>query len=64
MNWKTKAFIQNAVSKIPSSLSYEFYYRLQRNFGTLKNINLHRHSIFWLSSKYPLGHLHPNSKIL
>jgi len=39
MNWKTKALIQNAISLLPSELSYEIYYRLQRNFGTLKNFN-------------------------
>jgi len=39
MQWKTKAFIQNLISKLPSGLSYEIYYRLQRKFGTLKKFN-------------------------
>jgi SAM-dependent methyltransferase len=36
MNWKRKALIQNAISILPSSLSYNMYYWLQRNFGGLK----------------------------
>jgi SAM-dependent methyltransferase len=36
MNWKRKALIQNAISILPSSLSYDLYYWLQRNFGGLK----------------------------
>ena len=39
MNWKIKAFIQNCISLLPSNLSYELYYMLQRKFGTLKNFN-------------------------
>jgi len=39
MNWKTKAFIQNIISLLPSDFSYEFYYRLQRRFGSLKKFN-------------------------
>mgnify|MGYP006440411699 CR=1 FL=1 len=37
MNWKYKALIQNAISILPSSLSYNAYYYVQRNFGGLKN---------------------------
>lgn len=36
MDWKRKAIVQNAISALPSSLSYELYYWLQRNFGGLK----------------------------
>jgi hypothetical protein len=36
MNWKVKAFIQNGVSKLPSGLSYEIYFQIQRYFGGLK----------------------------
>jgi SAM-dependent methyltransferase len=39
MHWKTKARIQNAVSRIPSSVSYATYYWLQRKFGGLRKIN-------------------------
>lgn len=39
MNWKIKALIQNTISYFPSSLSYAFYYFLQRKFGGLKEIN-------------------------
>jgi SAM-dependent methyltransferase len=39
MNWKTKALIQNVISLLPPELSYDIYFRLQRNFGTLKNFN-------------------------
>jgi hypothetical protein len=38
MRWKTKAFIQNALSMLPSELSYEAYYRLQRRFGGLRSV--------------------------
>jgi hypothetical protein len=36
MHWKLKARIQNAVSLLPSSLSYSAYYWLQRRFGGLR----------------------------
>jgi hypothetical protein len=36
MNWKVKAFIQNAVAYLPSKMSYEMYFQIQRNFGNLK----------------------------
>jgi len=39
MNWKTKAFIQNIIALLPSAFSYEFYYQLQRRFGSLKKFN-------------------------
>jgi hypothetical protein len=39
MNWRTKAFIQNAISKLPSKLSYAAYYRMQRRFGGLREVN-------------------------
>jgi len=40
MNWKTKAKIQNLISLLPSSLSYDVYYSIQRKFGSLKDTNL------------------------
>jgi len=39
MHWKTKAKIQNAISILPSSVSYGTYYWIQRSFGGLKGIN-------------------------
>lgn len=39
MNWQTKAKIQKAVALLPPALSYAFYYRLQRQFGGLKQIS-------------------------
>tara|TARA_B100002019_G_scaffold240306_1_gene215947 strand:+ start:1401 stop:2327 length:927 start_codon:yes stop_codon:yes gene_type:complete len=39
MNWKIKSIIQNIVSFLPTNISYELYYKIQRNFGELKNIN-------------------------
>ncbi len=39
MRWKTKARIQKAVSLLPSSLSYNVYYRMQRRFGALRQVN-------------------------
>ncbi len=34
-----KAYIQNVIAALPSNISYSVYYRLQRKFGTLKNLN-------------------------
>ncbi len=39
MHWKIKARIQNAVSLLPSSVSYATYYWIQRHFGSLKRMN-------------------------
>ena len=39
MHWKTKATLQNAVSRLPSESSYATYYWLQRHFGGLRHIN-------------------------
>ena len=39
MNWKIKSKIQNAISLLPSSASYEAYYFIQRKFGKLRKIN-------------------------
>jgi hypothetical protein len=39
MHWKIKSKIQNAVSLLPSSLSYATYYWAQRHFGRLRKIN-------------------------
>lgn len=39
MHWKTRAFIQNAVSFLPDSLSYPSYYFIQRNFGRLRRLS-------------------------
>ncbi|RDS83657.1 hypothetical protein DWU98_04815 [Dyella monticola] len=39
MRWKTKATLQNAVSRLPSESSYATYYWLQRHFGGLRHIN-------------------------
>ena len=39
MHWKTKATLQNAISRLPSESSYAAYYWLQRHFGGLRRIN-------------------------
>jgi SAM-dependent methyltransferase len=39
MNWKIKARIQNIVSLLPVSASYELYYWMQRRFGGLRRLN-------------------------
>lgn len=39
MHWKTKSKIQNAVSLLPSSISYATYYWIQRHFGGLRRMN-------------------------
>ena len=39
MNWVVRAKIQNAIDRLPSALSYAVYYRLQRMYGELKNID-------------------------
>src|SRR5437016_3979 len=36
MNWRLKAFIQNAVDRLPPGLSYPIYYRIQRTAGALR----------------------------
>jgi hypothetical protein len=36
MNWKVKAFIQKFLAGLPSGLSYELYFQMQRHFGGLK----------------------------
>lgn len=39
MDWKIKASIQNVISALPSSASYEAYYWVQRHFGNLRTID-------------------------
>lgn len=39
MRWKLKAAIQNTISFLPSSASYEVYYWIQRHLGALRQIN-------------------------
>ena len=39
MHWKLKAAIQNAIARLPSSASYEAYYRLQRWGGGLRRMD-------------------------
>ena len=36
MHWKFKALLQNAMARLPSSLSYAVYYQLQRRMGGLR----------------------------
>ena len=53
MNWKLKAIIQNFVDKLPQSLAYPVYYKIQRNFGGLKRINPYEHlkkSVFFINA--------------
>lgn len=51
MNWKLKAFIQNAIAMLPSALSYRLYYSVQRRFGGLRRPN-------------PFSRLHATAEIL
>jgi SAM-dependent methyltransferase len=39
VNWKMKAFTQNLVERLPTSMSHTAYYFLQRHFGDLRNCN-------------------------
>lgn len=39
MHWKLKAVLQNSLGCLPSRLSYEAHYRLQRAFGGLRTID-------------------------
>lgn len=39
MNWRLKALVQNLIVKLPEVISYPIYYKVQRNFGGLRNIN-------------------------
>jgi SAM-dependent methyltransferase len=39
MHWKVKATIQNLTSLLPSRMSYQTYYFMQRYFGSLRNCN-------------------------
>lgn len=39
MHWKLKATIQNLIARLPSRLSYEAYYRMQRHFGGLRQVD-------------------------
>jgi SAM-dependent methyltransferase len=39
MNWKVKAALQHAVSLLPSEMSFELYYGMQRTLGTLRSVN-------------------------
>lgn len=45
MNWKIKAVIQNAIAKLPTQLSYNLYYYMQRKLGGLQNLNPTDHFI-------------------
>ena len=39
MHWKIKANIQNFISILPSNISYNTYYWIQRNFGGLRKVD-------------------------
>ncbi|HET8692567.1 MAG TPA: class I SAM-dependent methyltransferase [Steroidobacteraceae bacterium] len=39
MNWRMKARIQNAVARLPESVSYPAYYWIQRRFGGLRRVD-------------------------
>lgn len=67
MHYKTKALIQNMISRLPSSLGDKLYYILQRNAGKLKTIDATE--IIWATHKikdiaYELGVNINGSKIL
>jgi hypothetical protein len=36
LDWELKAFIQNFIALLPSKISYELYFQMQRHFGGLK----------------------------
>jgi len=36
INWKTKAFIQKYIARLPDAISYEIYFQMQRSLGALK----------------------------
>jgi hypothetical protein len=36
LNWKLKALIQNFIDLLPSKISYELYFQMQKYFGGLK----------------------------
>lgn len=39
MRWKTRAIMQNVVALLPSAVSYDAYYWMQRHFGGLRRVN-------------------------
>ena len=39
MNWKVKAWIQNAIARLPSGASYATYYFVQRHLGGLREVS-------------------------
>ncbi|MEK7729079.1 MAG: class I SAM-dependent methyltransferase [candidate division KSB1 bacterium] len=43
MNWKTKALIQNSISRLPEPFADAIYFYMQRGFGGLKNVNMKEH---------------------
>lgn len=38
MNWKHKARLQNLIARLPSHISYDAYYLMQRTVGGLRNV--------------------------
>lgn len=39
MHWKIKAFIQNAIARLPAAVSHPAYYAVQRSFGSLRRVD-------------------------
>jgi SAM-dependent methyltransferase len=39
LNWRLKARVQNAVARLPESVSYPAYYWIQRRFGGLRHVD-------------------------
>ena len=39
MNWKFKSKVQTVLAAMPSDLSYNLYFKLQRRFGGLRSVN-------------------------
>lgn len=39
MNWRSKARLAKVISRLPSPISYEAYYLVQRHFGALRSVH-------------------------
>lgn len=57
MNWKLKAVVQNAISRLPSNSSYAAYYWLQRNFGGWDHIEPSKWFVVAIEAWKRLGRL-------
>ncbi len=44
MNWKIKSLIQNSIALLPNPLANSLYFKMQRRFGGLKNLD----PLYWI----------------